>query len=251
MPMSAMFPERSPLPADVQILRVAAQHVAEALRTGSCPADRCFDRFLPDDLRVVSGQYWTPLVVAKRAAEWFDDLGVRTVVDIGSGAGKFCVAAALVGRSRFTGLEQRRSLVASARALATVFDVRDRVSFVQGAVGTMATPNADAYYLYNPFAEYVFGSSHDVDTDVEFNETRQAHDVAAVEQLLGCAPAGTYVLTYNGFGGRVPAGYKQIRVDRNLPNDLRLWRKERRSCTRHRGLNPGRFIADFDRSPAR
>jgi predicted RNA methylase len=228
MPNSASFRDSNLLPADVKTLRPAAQQVADALRGGSCPADRFFDRFLPDDLRVVSGQYWTPLVVAKRAAEWFDDLGVRTVVDIGSGAGKFCVAAALVGRSRYTGLEQRRSLVASARSLAMVFDVRDRVSFVHGALGVMAMPSADAYYLYNPFGQYFFGAHHDFDEGVEFNDTRYAHDVAAVEQLLRRAPAGTYVLTYNGFGGRVPAGYRQIRVDRKLPSDLRLWRKESR-----------------------
>ena len=227
MPNSANFRERHPLPAAVQTSRVAVQRVAEALRTGGCPADRFFDRFLPDDLRVVSGQYWTPLATAKRAAEWFDDLGVRTVVDIGSGAGKFCVAAALVGHSRYTGLEQRQSLVASARSLAMVFDVRDRVSFVHGALGVMATPSAEAYYLYNPFGQYFFGSRHDVDAGVEYNATRHAHDVAAVEQLLRQAPIGTYVLTYNGFGGRVPAGYRQIRVDDKLPSDLRLWRKER------------------------
>jgi predicted RNA methylase len=193
-----------------------------------------FDRLLPDDLRVVSSQYWTPLAVAKRAAAWIDDLKIRTVVDIGSGAGKFCVAAALVGRCRFTGLEQRPSLVASARALVSVFDLHDRVSFVEGALGVVTTPNADAYYLYNPFGQYSFGSHHDVDTSAEFSDARLAQDVAAVEHLLRRAATGTYVLTYNGFGGRVPASYQQIRVDRKLPSALRLWRKEH--STRRRGL---------------
>jgi predicted RNA methylase len=164
--------------------------------------------------------------VAKRAAEWLDDLGVKTVVDIGSGAGKFCVAAALVGHSRFTGLEQRPSLVAAARALTRVFGLHHRVSFVEGALGVVATPSADAYYLYNPFGRYVFASTRDEDASVEISEASCARDIAAVEQLLRRAPTGTYVLTYNGFGGRVPADYKQIRVDRTLPNELRLWRKQ-------------------------
>ena len=229
MPHSATCPDRNTTPTDVPPLRIAVQRVAEALQTGGCPTDRAFDRFLPDELRVVSGQYWTPLAVAKRAAEWLDDLRIKTVVDIGSGAGKFCVAAALVGHCRFTGLEQRPSLVASARALTRVFGLHDRVSFVEGALGVVATPSADAYYLYNPFGRYVFGSRHDVDASVELSDARCARDVAAVEQLLRCAPTGTYVLTYNGFGGRVPASYKQIRVDRKLPNVLQLWRKQRSS----------------------
>jgi len=205
--------------------RVAPQRVADALRSGRCPADRAFDRFLPDSLRIISVQYWTPLVVAKRAAEWFDDLNVRTVVDIGSGAGKFCVAAALAGHCRFTGLEQRPRLVDSARALARLFDVDDRVRFVEGALGTIATPVADAYYLYNPFGEYLF-SPHD-ETNGERRDARYARDVAAVQDLLRRARFGTCVLTYNGFGGHVPPSYRQIRVDNTLPNALHLWRKER------------------------
>src|SRR5258708_5890262 len=105
--------------------------VADALRAGRCPPDQAFDGFLPAELRVVSHQYWTPLVVAKRTAEWLDDLNVRTVVDIGSGAGKLCVAAALACHCHFTGLERRSRLVAEARTLARVFDVDDRVNFVE------------------------------------------------------------------------------------------------------------------------
>lgn len=226
MPHRATSPDCNPPSADIPPLRLTARRVAEALQTGSCPADRAFDRFLPDELRAVSQQYWTPLAVTKRAAEWLDDLGIRTVVDIGSGAGKFCVAAALVGHCRLTGLEQRSSLVASARALANLFDVDDRVSFVQGALGDVAIPIADAYYLFNPFGEYRFGSQYDVDSAVEFSDAQYARDVAAVEQLLRHAPTGTCVLTYNGFGGRVPANYVLVRVDWQLPSALRLWRKD-------------------------
>ena len=64
-----------------------------SIRSGTCPSDRLFDRFLPYDLRRVSRQHWTPLVVALRVAEWLDLIGVRQVVDLGSGAGKFCVQA--------------------------------------------------------------------------------------------------------------------------------------------------------------
>jgi len=222
---NAAHPDRTG--ADGQGSRVAPQRVADALRTGRCPADRAFDRFLPDSLRVISVQYWTPLVVAKRAAEWFDDLNVRTVVDIGSGAGKFCVVAALVGRCRFTGLEQRPRLVDSARALARLFDVDDRVRFVQGALGSISTPVADAYYLYNPFGEYLFPSHDHVEKHGEPRGARYARDVAAVQALLRRARFGTCVLTYNGFGGHLPPNYQQIRVDNKLPNALQLWRKER------------------------
>jgi hypothetical protein len=124
-------------PVDPSPRKRAAQGLAEAMGAGSCSNDRSFDRFLPEPLRLVSPQYWTPLAVAKRAAEWLDDLGIRTVVDVGSGAGKFCVAGALFGKCRFIGLERYSSLVASARVLVDLFDLNDRVSLVAGALGAV------------------------------------------------------------------------------------------------------------------
>lgn len=218
--------DRDSASVDDGTLRIAAQSVAKALRIGKCPEDRAFDCFLPDDLRIVSARYWTPIMVARRAALWLGELDIHTVVDIGSGAGKFCVAAALAGRCHFIGLEQRSELVASARALARLFAVDDRVSFVEGVFGDIATPVAEAYYLYNPFGgEYVFGSPEGLER-VRASLERYARDVASVEALLQGACVGTCVVTYNGFGGRVPSGYRQIRVDRTLPNTLSLWRKE-------------------------
>ncbi len=169
--------------------------------------------------------FWTPLVVAARAAAWFTELGVASVVDIGSGAGKFCVAAALGTDCQFTGLEHRARLVAAAGRLARQFHVDDRVRFIECLLEIGGVPAADAYYLYNPFGENRFGPEGHLDDEVELGEDRYLRDIAAVEDLLRGARVGTYVVTYNGFGGQVPEGYAQIRVDRTLPNMLRMWQK--------------------------
>jgi predicted RNA methylase len=216
-----------------------AQNLADALRAGQCPTDAAFDRFLPYELRLLSSEHWTPLVAALRAAQWLDEVGAHTVVDIGSGAGKFCVAAALAGRCRFTGLEHRARLVMAARELARVFEVDDRVRFSHSVFGRTPTPAADAYYLYNPFGENVFGSEQSFGEDVEVTEERYARDIATVESLLECAPDGTYLVTYNGFGGRVPRSYESVRIDRELPNVLCMWRRVRSRGHRSRGTCPG------------
>jgi hypothetical protein len=197
------------------------------LRTDACD-DSAFDRFLPRDLRDVSEQYWTPLRVVKRSAEWLAELRIRTVMDIGSGAGKFCVAGALLTDARFVGLEHRKSLVEAAHALAKAFGVSRRVTFIHGALGAVATPRAEAYYLYNPFGDYWFDSSRDdSDPEVTFNHRRRKDDVAAVERLVRLSPVGTIVLTYNGFGGRMPECCDLLHREWALPGPLRLWRKER------------------------
>lgn len=227
MSHSASVSQSQAAPVDPSSRKCAAQYLAEIMRAGSCLNDRSFDRFLPEPLRLVSPEYWTPLAVARRSAEWLEDFGIRTVVDIGSGAGKFCVAGALFGKCRFIGLEKYSSLVTSARALADLFDLTDRVSFLAGALGSATTPVGDAYYFFNPFGEYWLGADYPLEAGAEFTDTRHADDVAAAEDLLRRAPVGTWILTYNGFGGRVPAGYELVRVDWELRGVLRLWRKQR------------------------
>ncbi len=212
-------------PGDRSLVTIEA--IAAALGNGQHPTDDAFDAFLPYDLRVASGTHWTPLAVAARAATWLAELDVQTVVDIGSGAGKFCIAAALATRCRFVGIEQRPRLVAAAAELAHQFHVDDRVTFTTGVVEPSTLPSAEAYYLYNPFGENWLAPTERLDAEVELGDDRYVRDIAIVEEVFRRAPKGVYVFTYNGFGGRMPRGYDQIRVDRTLPNILRLWEKTR------------------------
>ncbi|HKO92099.1 MAG TPA: methyltransferase domain-containing protein [Polyangiaceae bacterium] len=203
----------------------SAAQIAVALGDGAIPTDSAFDRYLSVHARDLSSQHWTPLAVATRAAEWLDKFNIRTVLDVGSGAGKFCVVAALAGHCHFTGLEHRQRLVTCARSLARTFDVDKRVHFIQGALGTVRLPDVDVYYFYNPFEENILEDGARIDADVELSRQRYARDLLAARELLTAARSGTYVLTYNGLGARLPVSYRPVCVDRELPNVLRLWRK--------------------------
>lgn len=214
-------------PADGFTAGPSVQNIADTLREGKYPTDRAFDRFLPSDLRLVSDNYWTPLIVAARVSEWLDEFNIRTVMDIGSGAGKFCVVAALASHCHFTGLEQRARLIAASRMLARRFGVEDRVSFVEGVFGKTPPIVSEAYYLFNPFEENITHLYQHLDDDVELGNDRYLREIAATEAWLRAVPVGTYLVTYNGFGGRIPASYREIRVDSELPQELRMSRKER------------------------
>jgi SAM-dependent methyltransferase len=205
--------------------RDEARAFAAAFRGRRVPLDAAFDRFLAAELREVSAHYWSPLRVVRQAAAWLRDIQVRDVVDVGSGAGKFCVAAALLTRCRFVGLEKRAALAEAARELAETFGVGDRVTFVTGDLASSRVPAADAYYLFNPFGEYAFHSRRFADPAATFTPEAQARDVEAATALLSRARPGTFVITLNGIGGPLPGSYEQLDVARRLPGTLRLWKK--------------------------
>jgi predicted RNA methylase len=213
------------------------QRVVETLKSHGAPPDEDFDQFFSERMRRLSSRHWTPLAVVARAAQWLDECNVRTVVDIGSGAGKFCVAAALAGRCHLTGLEHRAELVAASRELARRFGVQDRTSFIHGALGEVPLPRADAYYLFNPFEENLLPPGERIDLNVELGAERSRRDIASVQSLLASTAAGTYVVVYADFGGCLPAAYRRIRVDRELRQPLSLWRKSRvRTLSRARPM---------------
>jgi SAM-dependent methyltransferase len=199
--------------------------IGAALRDGRCPPDAAFDTFLPKDLRDLAGEHWTPLAVALAAARWLVDAGVRQVVDIGSGPGKFCVAAALAGSCELIGLEQSARLVSVARSLSRLFGVPTRARFIQGTLAETKLPEADAYYLYNPFMQHLCAPNDDPGYGPTPDYQRYRRDVTTMQEVFRRAPAGTIVLTYNGFGGLMPANYEACRVSRELPCVLRMWRK--------------------------
>jgi SAM-dependent methyltransferase len=187
--------------------------------------DHAFDRLLPIRLRAASDQFWTPLEVVRRAASWFEELGLRTVVDVGSGVGKFCIAGALLGSCHYVGIEQRPQLVAVARNLARLLAVDERVSIIGGRFGDVETPTADCYYFYNPFEENLFPAGEGLDGEVELSRELFRADLRCFRALVTTLPPGAHILTYNGVGGRLPDCLHEVRVERSLPAPLRLFEK--------------------------
>lgn len=203
-----------------------AERVAELLRRGNCWSERWFDQLLSARAQRASKQHFTPVAVTRRAAEWIREANIGSVLDVGSGAGKFCVATALAAPAcTFVGLEHRSDLVREARSLAERLRVADRVTFLEGALGALPLPRVDAYYFFNPFGENLYGRGDRIDEAVELGVDRHERDVARVHALLDAAPAGTWVLDYNGYGAEMPSGYEPARVATDLPCPLRLWRK--------------------------
>jgi len=197
--------------------------VTDALRRGDVVHDALFDRVYPLQVQRVSRQFWTPVDVAIAASRWLSEVGCRTTLDVGAGPGKFCIVASLSMQQTVTGLEHRADLVEVARSAAAAYGAQ--VECVHGSLEAIDVSRFDALYFYNPFAENLFEASERLDQSVELSEQRCFRDLMTVESWLDRAREGTCIVTYHGFGGRIPATYRLARATRKGGDHLRLWVK--------------------------
>ena len=200
------------------------RRITRALQSGESVADREFDEVFPSEIRRVSKAHWTPVEVARRATGLLTD-GDRadaTILDVGAGAGKFCMVAAATARARVRGVEHRESLVDVARTAASRLGVD--VDFVRGTLEDEDPSAIDGLYLFNPFAENLCSPRDRVDDTVELNLDRFWRDVAATERFLRAARPGTRVVTYCGFGGSMPGDYV-LTLRERWSSVLELWVK--------------------------
>lgn len=190
--------------------------------------DAAFDRCLPEEVQGPSHRHWTPVDLACLGAQWLAEAGARRVLDFGAGAGKFCVVGALATDLDFLGIEQRPHLVHAARRLAATFGVASRVTFQEGGFEALEAEPCEALYVYNPFGENLLGPQGHLDGTVELNRRRFDRETTRLEAWLAQRPPGTWMLTLNGFGGRIPDTYDLVRIAPTEVAPLRLWRRARR-----------------------
>jgi SAM-dependent methyltransferase len=189
--------------------------------------DDTFDQVFPAPIRLASRRFWTPVAVARRAAELLRGAGAMRVLDVGSGAGKFVLAAATAAPElEFVGIEHRKHLVAVARRVRSRLRI-DNASFRTGdAIATSWAPY-DAFYFFNPLAENLFAAEDRLDEKVELSDAKFVRDVLGIEAALRAARCGTVVLTYHGPSVRMPGSYGLEHTERAGSDWLRLWVKRK------------------------
>jgi len=194
------------------------------LEPNSPLSDSDFDKVY-NDIGCLSAQHWTPVAVGVRAARILTRLGATRILDIGSGADKFCIVGALATSAEFHGVEQRKYLVDMARSAALQFQAR-RAHFVHANALTISFEDYDGFYLYNPFHEQMSQFTSAVDLAAEPSATTFRNYVSGTIEKLVALPKGTPIVSYSGFGGKMPSSYHYIGDEPAGNDSLELWVKE-------------------------
>jgi len=156
--------------------------------------DEIFDALYPPEIRALSAQHWTPVSIARRAARFLVARPEARVLDIGCGAGKFCVVGALTTGGHFTGIEQREHLVAAAAGVVGL-TCAPHVEIIHANIVEIEFADFDAFYLYNPFAEHLSASDR-IDSSIVLSSSAHRRYTEFVATQLAATPPGTRVACY-------------------------------------------------------
>jgi len=169
-------------------------------------SDAAFDWMYPEHFQRLSQKHWTPLAIARAAAAFLAQPGAR-VLDIGSGVGKFCLAAGYeFPETCFYGVEQRHELICHAEE-AKAFTQLPNVHFIYANMTQVNFREFEHFYFYNSFYENVDPDDR-IDDTIETSESLYAYYTQYLFRALDERPAGTRLVTYHISGDEVPLSYQ-------------------------------------------
>lgn len=194
----------------------------EMISYRSFSSDEAFNALYPEPVRMVAGKHWTPMEVAIKAAEFLNTHTGAKILDIGSGAGKFClIAAKRFPRIFFTGIEQRKNLVELSNNLKSKAGLLN-VDFIHDNLEYFDISRFDHFYFYNSFYENLPGTQK-IDLNVKYSEKLYDFYNLVLYKKLDRMPQGTRLVTYHSLGSEVPPGFEVVSTD--YADFLKFWIK--------------------------
>lgn len=195
--------------------------IFQLLRLSIEITDRDFDAIYPETIRRIANRHWTPVTVSKSASKFLAHRVGTRVLDIGSGAGKFCMVGAATTWGHFTGVEHRRRLVELATGLSSRYDLQN-VHYIHANMTSIDFRDYEAFYFFNSFYENI-NDHHRIDDTVRMDvQTYEAHSMDMVQQLSRL-PKGVRLATYFSPQTVVPGSFRL--VDSLYHGSLNLWEK--------------------------
>ncbi len=191
------------------------------LKSGVDVTDDDFDAIYSSQVKKISEFHFTPVEVAKTAAQFLVNRPSTKVLDVGSSAGKFCMVGAACTDGVFTGVEQRQSLFEVSDLLSKEYNL-ENTRFLHSNITEIEFCDFDAVYYFNAFYENVFPKDpidHSIELDKMLYEIYNQHMKAQLSKM----PIGTRLATYFSYAHEVPSHFKVQST--GFDGKLKLWEK--------------------------
>jgi hypothetical protein len=167
--------------------------------------DSTFNMLYSTRIRRLSERHWTPVAIAKIAADYLVDKPNKKVLDIGAGVGKFCLVGAASTKGIFYGVKQRASLTKLSKKIAEKHNV-ENVEFIHSNITDISFSDYDAFYFYNSFFENI-DTSCPIDKIVVPNNELFLSYSNYVRDQLNKTPKYTRLVTYWSTWEEIPESF--------------------------------------------
>lgn len=195
--------------------------IFEDLKQKKSIDDNEFNQLFPLRIKKLAARHWTPVKIAGKAADFLVDRPNTKVLDIGSGAGKFCLVGAACTKGMFYGVEQRESLIKLSRKIARKYKI-DNIEFIHANITEVSFLDYDAFYFFNSFQENLDLTAR-IDKSITPSERLYNLYTRYLTEQLEKTPVGTKLVTYWSSGREVPKSFSLESVC--YSGVLSFWRK--------------------------
>jgi SAM-dependent methyltransferase len=184
--------------------------------------DREFHHLYPPVIQRKAIRHWTPLQVSRCVAQFLVTKTGSRVLDIGSGVGKFCLAAGYYEPGgMFYGIEQRKDLHDIAVGIKSELQLKN-VFFIHGNFTQLNLAAYDHFYFFNSFYENLDGTEK-IDTSIQYSSSLYNYYNRYLYKQLEQLPQGTRIATYHSLEDEIPPCYYVVKT--HFDNLLKFWIK--------------------------
>jgi SAM-dependent methyltransferase len=163
----------------------------------------------PESIQLLARKHWTPLSITQMVVEFLTPASGVKVLDIGSGVGKFCLAAAYYKpEAFFFGVEQRKDLTEHAQFARAMLGLNNAY-FINSNFTQVDFKQYDHFYFYNSFYENL-ADTDKIDESVSYSLELYNLYNRFLYKKLDEMPSGTRLATFHCLEDKIPAGYHMI-----------------------------------------
>lgn len=184
--------------------------------------DESLNRIYPEAIQLLAARHWTPLQVTQLVAQFLVTHPGVKILDIGSGVGKFCLAAAYYKpHAAFYGVEQRKDLVDHAEKARDVLGLQN-AHFIHSNITQLDFSQYHHFYFFNSFYENLMYKDKIDDTLTTSTFLFNFYHKQLYKKLKEL-PAGTRIATFHCLDNKLPPEYHI--VDSKVETFLKFWIK--------------------------
>lgn len=205
---------------------ISPETIREIQRSDDFP-DTEFDKIYPPKMKAMSDIQWSSLKVAKKIADMVGPNTKARFMDIGSGVGKLCTLLHFLTDLEIFGIEQRKALFKISQVVAKTNNL-NRLHFIHGNMLDLNWEDYDIFYFYNPFQEHLYSDTDLalIDKNIDLDRKYYVQYLDEVFRQMTWLAPGKKVITFHGYGGRMPPSMRIVHSHPVHNGELCMWEKK-------------------------